>query len=194
MPSVTEPRLPIAFSSAAATARHSNAATTFFCGPVCGLNTTGSYGDNYIAWHVVETAPTDDDSPREMSIYATEAYFTENFSRLRRYTMRIDGFVSAHAKRAIGELTTKPLTFKGKRLSLNFATSAAGFVKVELQTADGKPLPGFSEADADILYGDSLDRTVSWKGKSDVGPLQGKPIRIRMIMRESDVYSWKFEN
>ncbi|MBN2290812.1 MAG: hypothetical protein JXM70_00210 [Pirellulales bacterium] len=152
-----------------------------------------SYGDNYIAWHVVETDPTEDDCTREMSLYATEAYFTENYSRLRRYTMRIDGFMSAHAKHAQGELVTKPFTFKGKRLSLNFAASAAGFVKVELQTAEGKPIAGFTQSDADIMCGDSLDRTASWKGKSDVGALQGKPVRMRLVMRESDVYSWKFE-
>ena len=152
-----------------------------------------SYGDNYIAWHVVETDPTDDDCTREMSLYATEAYFTEDYSRLCRYTMRIDGFMSAHAKRAQGELVTRPFTFSGKRLSLNFAASAAGFVKVELQTADGKPVPGFSLTEADIICGDSLDRTVSWKGNSDVGSLKGKPVRMRLVMRESDVYSWKFE-
>ena len=153
-----------------------------------------SYGDNYIAWHVVETEPTDDDSPREMSLYAIEAYFTEDYSRLRRYTMRIDGFMSAHTKHELGELITKPFTFTGKHLSLNFGASAAGFIKVELQTADGKPIPGYTEADADIICGDSLDRAVSWKGKSDVAALQGKPVRMRLVMRESDVYSWKFED
>jgi len=152
-----------------------------------------SYGDNYLAWHVVETAPTEDDSPRELSLYATEAYFTQDFSRLRRYTLRIDGFVSAHANHDVGELVTKPLTFQGKRLSLNFATSAAGFVKVELQDAAGQPIPGFAEADADVLYGDSLDRTASWKGNPDVGTLAGKPVRMRLVLREADVYSWKFD-
>jgi hypothetical protein len=152
-----------------------------------------SYGDNYIAWHVVETAPTDDDTPREMSLYATEAYFTQNFSRLRRYTLRIDGFVSAHAKHDQGELVTKPLVFQGKRLSVNFAASAAGFAKIELRDADGKPIPGFTEADADVLCGDSLDRTASWKGNRDVSSLAGKPIRMRLVLSEADVYSWKFD-
>ncbi len=152
-----------------------------------------SYGDNYIAWHVVETNPTEDDATREMSLYATEAYFTGDFARLRRYTMRIDGFVSAHAKHETGEFVTKPFTFDGERLSLNFATSAAGFMKIELQTPDGKPIPGFTLAEADILYGDLLDRTVSWKGNKDVECLQGKPIRMRFVMSEADVYAWKFE-
>jgi hypothetical protein len=161
-----------------------------------GLRTKNnwSYGDNYIAWHVIETASTDDDSPRELSLFATESYFTENDSRLRRYTLRIDGFVSAHAKHDPGELVTKPFTFTGKRLSLNFGTTAAGTLKIEFQEADGKPIPGFTEADADLLYGDSLDRTATWKGNRDVSSLAGKPIRMRFIMNETDVYSWKFED
>ena len=89
---------------------------------------------------------------------------------------------------------TKSFTFKGKRLSLNYRTSAAGFVKLELQTPDGKPVPGFTLADADIIYGDSLDRTVTWKGKEDVSSLIGKPVRMRVVMSEGDVYSWKFED
>ncbi len=152
-----------------------------------------SYGDNYIAWHVVETGPTEDDMPRELSLYSTEAYFTEDWSRLRRFTLRIDGFVSAHADHDGGELLTKPFTFAGKRLSLNMATSAAGLVQVELQTAEGEPLEGFALADADPLYGDTLDRTVSWKGNTDVSALAGKPIRMRFVLKEADVYSWKFE-
>ena len=131
-----------------------------------GLRTKNnwSYGDNYLACHVVETPSTEDDCPRELSLYATESYFTGDSSILRRYTLRIDGFVSAHAKHETGDVLTKPFTFDGRQLSLNFATSAAGRVKVELQDKKGKPIPGFTLDDADMVYGDSLDRVVSWKG------------------------------
>lgn len=152
-----------------------------------------SYGDNYVAWHVIETPATEDDMPRELSLFATEAYFTEDYSRLRRYTLRIDGFVSAHADREQGELVTKVFTFRGKRLAVNFGTSAAGTVRIELQDADGRAIPGFTETEADLLYGDSLDRIASWKGSDDVSTLSGIPIRMRLVMKEADVYSWKFE-
>lgn len=115
-----------------------------------------SYGDNYIAWHVVETESVRDDSPRELSLYATESYFTGRDSRLRRYSLRIDGFASIHAKLQQGEFTTKPITFTGKELSLNVATSAAGMVMVELRNLDGTPIPGFSLDECDLIYGDSL--------------------------------------
>lgn len=152
-----------------------------------------SYGDNYIAWHVVETASTKDDAPRELSLYATESYFTGRQSRLRRYSLRLDGFASIHAKLQQGEFTTKPITFSGKELSLNVATSAPGFVQVEICSPDGTPIPGFTLADCDIIYGDSLDRRVSWKQDTSVESLIGQAIVLRVVIQEADVYSLVFE-
>lgn len=152
-----------------------------------------SYGDNYIAWHVVETESTRDDAPRELSLYATESYFTGRDSRLRRYTLRIDGFGSVHAKLQAGSFSTKPLTFSGTELSLNVATSAAGMVKVEIRNPDGTPIPGFALEDCDLIYGDSLDRRVSWKGSTSVEALAGKPVVLHFAMREADIYSLKAE-
>ena len=150
-----------------------------------------SYHDNFVAWHVVETQPTDEDSFPELSLYASEGSWST--PRIRRYTLRIDGFVSAKAKTKQGELLTKPFTFDGNRLSLNVATSGFGWVKVELQDAQGKPIEGYTLDDANMIYGDSLDRTVGWQGKKDVSKLAGKPIRMRFVMREADLYSFKFE-
>ncbi len=152
-----------------------------------------SYGDNYIARHVVETASTRDDMPRELSLYATESYFTGRNSRLRRYSLRIDGFSSMHAKHRPGEFTTRPITFAGKRLSLNVATSAAGHLKIALQDPDGTPIPGFTRDDCDPIYGDSLDYRVSWKANPNLAPLAGKPVVLKVFMQEADLYSLVFE-
>ncbi|MEA3365663.1 MAG: hypothetical protein U9Q79_08495, partial [Candidatus Hydrogenedentes bacterium] len=56
-----------------------------------------AYGDNYVAWHVVETESAMEGAPKELSLYATESYWTDTSSKLRRYTLRIDGFVSIEA-------------------------------------------------------------------------------------------------
>ena len=152
-----------------------------------------SYGDNYIARHVVETASTKDDSPRELSLYATESYFTGRNSRLRRYSLRIDGFSSIHAKLQPGEFTTKPITFTGKELSLNVATSAAGMVQIAIHSTDGTPIPGYTKEDCDLIFGDSLDYRVSWKGNPSVAALIGKPVVLKVSMREADLYSMVFE-
>lgn len=152
-----------------------------------------SYGDNYLAWHVVETQSPRDDQPRELSLYATESYFTGRDSRLRRYSLRIDGFASLHARSQPGECWTKPLTFTGDQLSLNCATSAAGTIRVALLHPDRSPIAGFTLADCDPLYGDSLDRRVSWRGQTSVAALAGRPVIVQFALQEADVYSLKFE-
>lgn len=153
---------------------------------------TWHYGHQYIAWHVVETKSAIEGAPNELSLYATESYWTGNSSELRRYTLRLDGFVSVSAPFAGGELVTKPLTFTGNRLTLNFSTSAAGSIRVELQNPDGKPIPGFSLADCPEIFGDELDRPVAWKGEGNLGDLAGQPVRIRFAMRDADLFSFKF--
>ncbi|MDO5552911.1 MAG: hypothetical protein Q4G68_04040 [Planctomycetia bacterium] len=159
-----------------------------------GLRTRDNwaYGDNYMAWNLVETDSTEDDSPRELSLYASESYFTGNDTCIRRYSLRIDGFCSIHAKRMPGTVVTKPLTFAGKELTLNYRTSAAGLLYIEMCDETGNVIPGFEKENCDVLYGDSLDRIVSWKGNTDVSSLAGKPITIKFYLQESDVYSLKF--
>lgn len=153
---------------------------------------TWQYGQQYVAWHLVETKSSLPGAPNELALYSSESYWTGNSSALRRYTLRMDGFVSIHAPMQGGELITKPFTFTGKRLSLNFSTSAAGAVRVELQTIDGRPVPGFSLDDCPEIFGDSLDRTVAWQSSADVGTLAGKTIRIRIALKDADLYSFCF--
>jgi hypothetical protein len=149
------------------------------------------YGDGYQNLGLLETPVEDPTAPPELSFYVGEDHW-KGPSRLRRHTIRIDGFISLHARQKPGEVVTRPLLFRGRELSLNFATSAAGFVRVELQDTGGMALRGFALADSDELFGDTLDRVVTWKDKGNVAPLAGKPIRIRMVMSDADVYSFQF--
>ena len=90
-------------------------------------------------------------------------------------------------------MLTKSFTFKGKRLQLNFATSAAGSVCVEIQDAGGKPIPGFTLADCNKTIGNEIERAVSWKGKQNVGSLAGQPIRLLFELKDADVFAFRFE-
>ena len=87
---------------------------------------------------------------------------------------------------------TKPLTFSGRRLTINFATSAAGSVRVELQTAAGKPLDGFALGDCPEIIGDRIEHAVRWAGGADVGAWAGQPVRLRFVMKDADLYSLRF--
>ncbi len=153
---------------------------------------TWNYGHQYIAWHLVETKSALPGAPDELSFYATESYWTGTSSAVRRYTLRLDGFVSIHAPMKGGELITKPFTFTGKLLTLNFASSAAGGIQVEMQDATGKPIPGFTLADAEPQFGDSIERTVHWKNGSDVSALASQPVRLRFVLNDASLYSLRF--
>ncbi len=105
---------------------------------------------------------------------------------------RLDGFASMDAGPRLGELVTLPLVFSGRHLLLNLQTFEGGSTRVELQDADGKPLPGFSASDSAILRGDRVSLPVTWKGKSDLSELSGKPVRLRILLRRAKLYAFEF--
>jgi photosystem II stability/assembly factor-like uncharacterized protein len=141
-----------------------------------------THRSNMPAWGIVQTAPD------EFSMYVSEHYQWPD-NRLRRVTIRRHGFASIHAGAEGGEFTTRLLTFDGDRLVLNYATSAAGSLRVEIQDEHGKPLPGFSLNDMDDLFGDELDAVVSWKSGSDLSNFAGKPVRFRFVLRDADLFA-----
>lgn len=153
----------------------------------------GGHVNNMPAWGIVETRSTLPGAPRELSIYSIEGYFFPvKGARLRRFTLRPDGFVSVNAPLSGGELITKPIRFEGEELVINFSTSGAGTVRVEVQNADGKPVEGFALADCPAIRGDTLERTVSWKGGADVSRLAGRPVRLRIELRDADLFALRF--
>ncbi len=145
---------------------------------------TWNYGHLYTACGLVQT------SPIEHSIYAVEGAWMD--ARLRRYTLRIDGFASVHADNRGGELRTRPIVFAGKELFLNFATSAHGTIKVALQDIDYREIAGFGYGDSIGIFGDTIERKVSWRGDPDLSKLAGRPVRLRFVMREADLFSFQF--
>jgi hypothetical protein len=132
-------------------------------------------------------------APDELSIYATEGYWTGDELDVVRYSMRVDGFISLHAPRSGGEAVTQPIRISGERLVLNLATSAAGHVRVEVQNPAGRPVEGFTLDDSDPLFGDDLARVATWRrGDADLSALPGRPVRLRFSINDADVYSLRF--
>lgn len=130
------------------------------------------YGDAGIALGVAETTSSfHEGTPNEMSFYVKENGRIEAPGQLRRCTLRFDGFASLNASLEGGTAVTKPLLFQGDRLEINFSTSAGGSLRIEIQDAAGKAIPGFTMSDCNLLYGDQPDRTVSWKAGTDVSEL-----------------------
>ncbi len=138
------------------------------------------------AWGLIQTGPD------EMSIYYTQHYKYPS-AHLRRGVWRLDGIASLHADGSPGELVTKPFRFAGGRLMLNYATSAAGSICIEIQDKAGKPLPGFTVTDAPETYGDKIDVPFAWKRGDDVSSLAGKVVRLRFLLKDADLYAYQFQ-
>ena len=147
---------------------------------------------NYPALGVVPTGSA------EMSLYVQRDY-GQDTARLERMVLRTDGFSSVHAPYGGGEMITRYLRFEppppewSKTLVINYSTSAAGSLQVEIQDSGGNPIPGFSISDCPEIIGDEIERTVSWKEGNDLSRIAGKPFRLRFVMKDADLYSLRFK-
>lgn len=141
---------------------------------------------NYPALNLVQTGPT------EMSFYVNQNY-AQPTAQLQRYSLRLDGFASVRAGADPGELLTRPLIFDGSQLKINFATSAAGGLRFELQTPDGQPIPDFKLEDCQEQIGNEIERIVSWKSQPDLRSLAGQPVRLRCVLKDADLFAIRFE-
>ena len=140
---------------------------------------------NFTAFGVVQTGPD------EMSLY-TQRRYGQVGAYLERLTLRLDGFASVNAPYEGGEMITKPFRFSGRELEINCATSAAGFLRIEIQDAGGAPLPEFALARCDEIFGDRIERVVTWQGNRDLSRVAGKAVRLRFMMKDADLYSLRF--
>jgi hypothetical protein len=141
--------------------------------------------NNYPAWGIIQTAPD------ELSVYWTEHYRHPTM-RLRRGTIRTDGFVSVNAGGEQGEILTRPLVFTGDRLVVNYATDAVGWLRFEVCEVDGTPIDGFSMVDSEMLFGNEIEHTVAWRSEADLSALAGQPVRLRVRLENADLYSLRF--
>lgn len=137
------------------------------------------------AWGILET------SPMEFSMYVNEHYMWDD-CHIRRVTVPRHRFASVHGDYAGAVFTTKPIVAGGSSLMLNYATSAPGSVRVGIIDETGWPAAGFSAEDCDVIYGDELEYTVTWRGKSDLSKFLGKPIRFKFELKDADVFALRF--
>ncbi len=112
---------------------------------------------------------------------------------ISRVVLRRDGFVSVYAPYTGGEFTTPLLRFAGDQLLLNVDTSSSGELRVELLDAQGQPIPNYTLNDCDLIHtANEISRVVKWKGSTSVKDLADKPIRLRFVMRDVDLYAFQF--
>ena len=141
---------------------------------------------NYPALNIVQTGPT------EMSLYVNQDY-AQPTAHLRRYSMRLDGFSSINANYDGGEFVTNKFTFSGNQLYLNFSTSAAGEITIEILDKNNAPIPGFTIEDCSPLIGNEIRKQVSWINRENLRSLNDKIICLRVVLKDANIYSFQFQ-
>ena len=109
-----------------------------------------------------------------------------------------DRWMSITPQGAAGEMITPLVSFAHNELHVN-ADAAGGSLAVELQTFEHKPIEGFTLADCDAITSDSLDHTVSWRGRSDLSriigtarcqPLYGRGLVLRFRLDDARLFTF----
>ena len=113
---------------------------------------------------------------------------------MSRATLRLDGYMSYDAGETTGMLTTRFLKYTGARLELNVKTDTNGSVKVELLDTELKPIEGFTASASDVITGDFLSKTVTWRGRQNLSATAGKPVALRFVMKNAKLYAFQFKN
>jgi hypothetical protein len=158
-----------------------------------GLNNQRwSNRSNYIWNGMVETLSSLPGEEPEYSIYVNEGYYFGADTSFRRYTIRKDGFISLNATYEGGEIITKPIKFSGSQLEINFSTSVAGYVQIELRDLNNEPIAGFTFDECSEIFGDSLHYVVKWDSATDLSDYAGGPVRLAIRLSDADLYSFAF--
>lgn len=158
-----------------------------FMGPGVENGENWIYGDGYPSWGFIETESDFAGEPNELSFYMGRGYRQRPVD-IVRYSIRLDGFRSWKAGHEGGYVLTKPLTFTGNTLKVNFATTCFGNLKVTICDENGTPIEGYESGN---VFGNTTDRVVDFE--KDLSALAGKTVRLKFEMRLAELYSFIFE-
>lgn len=143
------------------------------------------YGDCYPARGFIETKSEIEGAAGELSMLVPEGEWSGRPTRLVRYSIRCDGFRSAHSDESEKTLVTKPFIFSGSDLFVNFETSALGYMYFTLVDKDG------NRYESEETFGNNIDRKVYFDA-GVIKRLSGKPVTLEVRMCDSDLYSIMF--
>lgn len=124
--------------------------------------------------------------------YEQPGSYSRFTGRLGRVSFRMDGFISQCFSGKGGLLTTVPIKFGGDSIRVNADSSAGGELKLELLDESCAPIPGFTAAECEHLFGNYVDRTVKWKGEECLRKLNNRSIRLRFTGKATRLYSFSF--
>lgn len=149
------------------------------------------YGDCYPAYGFVDTG---DENYYMYTVdhhllFGSLADQPEVHNPLHRWKIRKEGFAGYEAGEKEQVLVTKPLTFEGSKLFLNFATSAYGHIYVDLLNEDGTEIENATSFE---IFGNHIDAPICLADGRDYAEFAGKPVRLRFRMLDAKLYALRF--
>ena len=65
---------------------------------------------------------------------------------------------------------------------------------MEVQDREGRSIDGLTEDDCIEVFGDDIEHEVRWQDAPNLRRLAGTPVRLRITMRDTDLYSLRFRD
>jgi hypothetical protein len=133
-----------------------------------------------------------DGSPRDPSTLSDSErtdWLEDTHSAMCLAVLRQDGFVSLTAGDEVGHVITKPFVATGKQLLLNVNVHDGGEARVEVLSEEEYPIHGFELSSSMPLRGPSVEQTVGWSGEPKWSQLTGRKVRLRIQLRNADLFA-----
>lgn len=87
-----------------------------------------------------------------------------------------------------GEFTMLPLIPPGRQLEINAVTLRTGWIRIGVAGVDGHGLE-----DCQPIVGDQFATRVTWSGGDDLGVGDGRPVTLRVEMKQARIYGLDFK-
>jgi hypothetical protein len=93
----------------------------------------------------------------------------------------------------IGEFSSIAFIIPGHTIKINAHTKRTGYILIEAVDFEGNPIPGHTFEDCDPIIGNQYQKTVTWKGESDLGVEPETPVYFRFKIKFAKLYYLDFE-
>jgi len=104
--------------------------------------------------------------------------------------LRRDGFASLNAGRDLGKITTRPMTFKGKKLFVNADVEEDGWLRAAVLTADSEPIAAYGLENSVKLTKDATKAQMAWKSTRQLAPPGDEHVRLVFQLKNAKLYSF----
>lgn len=132
------------------------------------------YGDGYPAYGLIKRGPY-------VHFFLRKHQWSSSPAVLYDYYIRRDGFAYYYAPYQEKKIVLKPRKLSTDHIFINFATSAAGYVRLEISN-------GRKTISSLAMFGDSLHREVSIDSKELTGFLEQK-VTITIYLKDAKIYT-----